>query len=70
RAVTYDAANGELFARIGELFMLTAQPGPAHEAYSQLLELEPNSAIALAGLGRAKAALGQSDEAIAMLERA
>lgn len=60
--------------RMGELLWHSGLPSSALAAYDRALAADPRHAAALAGRGRAKAALGQSEEAIAdytaSLERA
>lgn len=58
-----------LYLNLAQTYSALKQDARATQAYQQLLQLNPNSIEATAGLAEAKAAQGQAAEALALLQK-
>ncbi len=68
-AIRIDETNVAVRTKLGELLLETAQAGTARTQFEQALLREPDSPFARYGLGRALAAAGRPEEAVAELEK-
>jgi tetratricopeptide (TPR) repeat protein len=61
--------RGQLLADLGATYARLKQNDRSLQAYQQALQLDPNSVEATAGVAEAKAAAGQTSEALALLQK-
>lgn len=61
--------RGQLLADLGATYSRLKQNDRSLQAYQQALQLDPNSVEATAGVAEAKAAAGQTSEALALLQK-